>query len=124
MDPSEVLNILLHNSVKKSFRENTKTSRSTEVGKDSLNAERYAYSLGRVVAFYRRFQGLTQVEFAAKSGISRATVAKLERGIGYNPNLETISRVVQNLESFRDIGSFFNTVDEVYRYLEPSKRKN
>lgn len=44
----------------------------------------------------RRAKGLTQAELAAKSGVHRVTIARLERGKG-SPNAKTLKRLAAAL---------------------------
>jgi len=56
----------------------------------------YASALGWKVTACRRRKELTQVELAKESGVSRATIAGIEKGDG-NPRLKSLVRLAEVL---------------------------
>jgi transcriptional regulator with XRE-family HTH domain len=60
------------------------------------------------VATWRRLRGLTQAQLADRSGVSRETVVRLERGDG-GARLENLLRVLRAL----------GVLDELTRALDP-----
>ncbi len=57
----------------------------------------------------RKERGLTQEELAARTGLHRSNISRLERG-NYNPSIDLLSRVAQGLGmelhiEFRDSGN-------------------
>lgn len=53
--------------------------------------------LGEQVKSRRKALGLSQEEFAEKSGVSMALVSEIERGVA-NPTLSTLEKISQHLD--------------------------
>jgi transcriptional regulator with XRE-family HTH domain len=57
-----------------------------------------AYRLGQKVKAIRSRRGLTQVELAAKAGLTQGYLTQLERGIRTNPSLDILQRLAKALK--------------------------
>lgn len=55
--------------------------------------------LGNKLREYRESIGMTQVELAEKSKVSRVTISQLEQGIERNTTTKTLSRIAKALDT-------------------------
>ena len=56
------------------------------------------YQLGRRIAAYRELRDLTQQGLANKSGLTQATIARIEKGHKKRPEMNTIYKIAQALQ--------------------------
>jgi len=82
-------------------------------------------TLGRNIKRYRQFKELTQTELAAKVGLNKDTISKIELGKLKNPGLKHLTRISQELnvtleELFMEEAKFIKLVisDQNARSLE------
>jgi transcriptional regulator with XRE-family HTH domain len=54
---------------------------------------------GERIRVRRQARGLTHEQLAWRAGVSLATVSRLERGVGHQPNLSTLQRIAGALET-------------------------
>lgn len=64
--------------------------------KAEFEALRPHYEIVSQIIKARSEQGLTQEELAARTGLQRSNISRLESG-NYNPSIEMLSRVAQGL---------------------------
>ena len=54
--------------------------------------------LGTILKSLRAAQGMTQVELAAKTGLTQAYLAQLESAVRTNPSLDVLKRIAKALK--------------------------
>lgn len=57
-----------------------------------------AYRLGQKVKTIRKRRGLTQVELAAKAGLTQGYITQLENGVRTNPSFDIVQRLAKGLK--------------------------